>query len=49
MKYAVYTTDGLAFNTPYGVYHTEERAVEARNWLISLGHMAYIKPIEQTT
>ena len=46
MRYAVYTREGYDYGTPYGVYDTEEKAVEVRNWLTELGNVALIKKVE---
>jgi hypothetical protein len=46
MRYAVYTLEGYEYGTPYGVYETEARAIEVRNWLTELGNVALIKKVE---
>lgn len=45
MKYAVYTREGYDYGTPWGVYDTAEKAIEAREFLESLGNVVIIKEI----
>lgn len=46
MRYAVYTLEGYEYGTPYGVYNTEDKAIEVRNWLTELGNVAFTKKVE---
>lgn len=42
MRYAVYTREGLDYDTPYGVYTERAKADEVAKWLADLGNIVII-------